>query len=132
MENKFDIKECLRFLASGCFVVLVDFSVYRLLFPHTSIIAAKAIAYIAGTVTGFFINKYWTFKSKKTLWKEAVRYAILYACSAIVNTLVNKAMFTISGLLILAYLVATGISTVLNFLGQKFFIFNKANGGSKK
>ncbi|MGN0740808.1 MAG: GtrA family protein [Treponema sp.] len=129
MENKINLRECLRFLVSGVFIVCVDFLVYRLLFIKTSIVIAKAVAYITGTITGFFLNKFWTFKSEKKIWKEAFLYFALYAITAFINTNANKFVFEKTNNLIFAYLVATAISTCLNFLGQKFFIFTRSDGG---
>ncbi|MCY9561263.1 GtrA family protein, partial [Paenibacillus apiarius] len=52
------------------------------------------------------------------------KYIILYSGTAITNILVNHLVLYILAMEGLAFLCATGVSTVLNFLGQKFFVFN--------
>ena len=125
MKKRPDLNEYIRFLIAGSLVFIIDFFLYKAFFPHTSIVFAKAVAYIGGTITGFCINKIWTFKSKKFFWREIFKYIFLYTCTAGINTFVNKYVFVFTGLFIFSYLVATGISTIINFIGQKYFIFNK-------
>ena len=56
---------------------------------------------------------------------EIVKYCILYACSALINAGTNHLALKVFGIKLLAFLIATGVSTVINFLGQKFFVFRK-------
>lgn len=125
--NLKDIKmrEILRFLVGGGSAVVVDFAVYCFLKGPVGLIAAKVISYIAGAIVGFIINKLWTFESKQFKLSEVGRYIILYAFSACANTAVNKCVLLLIPSTIFAFLCATGGSTVLNFLGQKFFVFRK-------
>ena len=117
-------KELLRFLIGGGSATLVDFMLYRLLvWAGLGLSPSKAVSYITGAAVGFLINKFWTFERKTLSGTEVLRYILLYAGSACANTLVNKLVIEITGLYFLAYLFATGVSTVINFLGQKFFVF---------
>lgn len=86
---------------------------------------AKAISYIAGAIVGFVINKFWTFECKQLSIREIFRYVILYACSAIANTVVNAGVMWVTSMTLFAFLCATGCSTVMNFIGQKFFVFKQ-------
>ena len=124
--NRFDFKELLRFLVGGGSAVLTDFISYRLLLAAgVPTDAAKAVSYVLGAAVGFVINKLWTFRSRAFSISEILKYIVLYTCSALVNTLVNKLVLRLFGINLLAFLAATGVSTVLNFLGQKFFVFRK-------
>lgn len=125
--NKFDLKELLKFCVGGGSAVIVDFLVYILLKLYMPVSAAKAISFVAGAAVGFVINKLWTFESKTFLPSEILKYVLLYAISATANTLVNKGVLMAADITALAFLCATGVSTVLNFLGQKFFVFAKSN-----
>jgi putative flippase GtrA len=125
IRDKFEIKEILRFLVGGGSAVMVDAVVYALLKQMMDLSLAKAVSYVTGAAVGFVINKLWTFESKSFKWEEIYKYVILYACSAIVNTIVNKIIFAIFSSVILAFLCATATSTIINFLGQKFMVFNK-------
>lgn len=124
-EKTFKIKEILKFCVGGGSAVLVDFLLYRLLDGYMPVTWAKALSYIAGAIVGFIINKLWTFESKKFKYSEIIRYVILYAFSSVVNTFVNKLILHLFSSVTFAFLCATGTSTILNFLGQKFFVFYK-------
>lgn len=125
MDNRIKIKEIVRFIVGGGSAVLTDYFIYVILNSRWDISLSKALSYIAGAVVGFIINKLWTFESKRFRFGEIVRYCILYLCSAIVNMLVNVGVLTIWNISILAFLCATGVSTIMNFLGQKFLVFRK-------
>ena len=124
--SEIKLKELLRFLVGGGSAVVTDYLVYRLLlFWNCDISLSKAVSYICGAAVGFVINKLWTFESKGFSKMEVVRYIILYAFSACMNAGVNKLVLMVVGIQLLAFLCATGVSTVLNFVGQKFFVFVK-------
>ena len=119
-------KELLRFLVGGGSAVVIDFVTYRLLMlAGLGRSLSKAASYVLGAAVGFVINKRWTFESKEFSPGEILRYIVLYAFTAGANTLVNKAVLFIIPSELFAFLCATGMSTVLNFLGQKFFVFRK-------
>ena len=118
------IRELLRFCVGGGSAVLTDFLSYRL-FLHLgmNVDPSKASSFILGAAVGFVINKLWTFESRRFSKTEILKYILLYSCTAAINTLVNRCVLHIFEIEILAFLGATGVSTVLNFLGQKFFVF---------
>ncbi len=123
--TKFSMKELMKFCIGGGSAVIVDFIVYMLFKQYLDVSIAKVISFVAGAVVGFIINKLWTFESKTFKTGEIMKYVILYVCSATANTLVNKGVLTLADWTFLAFLCATGTSTVMNFLGQKFFVFKK-------
>ena len=125
IKSKFEIKEILKFLVGGGSAVVVDALFYAILKAYIDFSVAKAISYILGAFVGFIINKLWTFESKKFKVAEIYKYIILYSCSALVNTVVNKFVIWIIPSTVFAFLCATGTSTVMNFLGQKFLVFRK-------
>lgn len=120
------IKEVLRFGVGGGSAVVTDYLVYRLLlYWGLDLNVSKIISFIAGAIVGFVINKLWTFESKAFSRNEIIKYIILYSCTAMANALVNRGVLCIFEIQMLAFLCATGVSTILNFLGQKFFVFYK-------
>lgn len=117
-------KELLRFLVGGSSAVLVDFATYRMLVHFgMDMSVSKAISYIAGAMVGFVINKFWTFECKQLSVIEILRYILLYACSALANTAVNAIVMWVTSITVFSFLCATGVSTIMNFLGQKFYVF---------
>lgn len=129
IKCKFEIKEILKFLVGGGSAVIVDGLLYMFLKQYMNLSGAKAISYVTGAVVGFIINKLWTFESKKFKVMEVYKYIILYVCSAFVNTVINRLILYMLSSTVFAFLCATGSSTVINFLGQKFFVFKR---GEKK
>ncbi|EKQ50527.1 MULTISPECIES: GtrA family protein [unclassified Clostridium] len=126
MKNQFKVKELLRFLVGGGSAVLVDYIVYRVLLSFgIDTAVSKAVSFICGSIVGFIINKLWTFESKNFSKSEIFRYIILYTITAGINAWINNIVLYLFSIQVFAFLCATGVSTVLNFLGQKFFVFKK-------
>ena len=124
VRDPIEKNELWRFVLGGGAAVAVDFLCYRgLLFWGVPIFEAKYVGFVVGAAVGFVIQKYWTFKSQGVLRREIPKYVALYMLSAFVNAESNNIILDIYPLTWLAFLGATGISTVMNYLGQKFFVF---------
>jgi len=109
--------------------VLVDLGTYYALSVRFDIDAdrAKAISYLAGVIIGFALNKWWTFESARRSWTEPASYLLLYLVTLVVNVACNRLaldMFGEDGRLI-AYVFATGVTTVLNFVGMRLVTFRR-------
>jgi putative flippase GtrA len=122
-------RELAIFLVVGCLTVLVDFVSYRGLirFEGMDVDMAKATGFLIGTLFAYFANRLWTFGHKPHKPGSAWRFAALYASTLGANVLINSLalkLFADATIAIqLAFLVATGVSASLNFLGMKFFVF---------
>lgn len=124
--NRIKKKELFRFLVGGGSAVCVDYISYKVLMHlGLDISIAKGSSFILGSIVGFIINKFWTFESKHFSKGEILRYIILYSCTAVINAAVNRAVIMIASSELLGFFCATGTSTILNFLGQKYFVFRK-------
>ena len=118
-------KEIRRFLVAGVGAVGTDLCLYYILCNFLSHDIAKSISFISGTVVAYVINKYWTFESYTHSYIELLKFILLYSLTLGANVLTNKYMLVASvGNTLLAFLLATGVSTVLNFIGQKWWVFN--------
>lgn len=120
-------REVLCFLIAGSVSVMVDYICYQGLMELFSFerSIAKGISFFCGAAVGFALNKIWTFQSNKSIKGEIPKYIVLYLCTALINARVNQEIVKGLGNEMLGFFVATGVSTVLNFLGQKFFVFAK-------
>lgn len=116
-------KELKRFLVAGISAVSTDFISYYVLITFFSHDTSKTISFLLGTIVAYIINKYWTFEKHEKSYKEMVQFGILYGITLIANVFANKIVLEYTGMVFLAFLFATGVSTVLNFLGQKFWVF---------
>lgn len=123
-------KQLARFLVVGTLSVLVDLAIYRLLGAALGwrMDVAKGISYWAGVVVGFVGNKLWTFESSSKSLREPISYLALYAITMLVNIGCNRAALAVLGAesVAIAFLFATGVTTVLNFVGMKLFTFKAA------
>ena len=116
-------KELKCFLIAGLSAVGTDFITYYIMlnFLHHDI--AKILSFILGTIVAFVINKYWTFERYKKSYKQIFQFVILYSATLFVNVMINRSVLDFTELVFLAFLIATGASTILNFVGQKWWVF---------
>jgi len=88
---------------------------------------AKATGFLTGTLFAYFANRLWTFGHTQHQSGSAWRFAVLYASTLGANVLINalalKLLADAMGSVQLAFLLATGVSASLNFVGMKFFVF---------
>jgi putative flippase GtrA len=116
-------KELKRFLVAGLSAVGIDLITYYILLNFLSHDIAKTFSFLLGTVVAFVVNKYWTFEKHETSYKEMLQFGVLYSFTLGANVMTNKMILEYTSLVILAFVVATGVSTVLNFIGQKWWVF---------
>ena len=130
-------KQIFRFIISGSIATLVDFIVYYILTNFLDISVSKCISYVFGIFTSYLLNKYFTFKKTEKSAKEVVKFVCLNIVSLCTNVAANKAAFLILPVLLaplnehyqilklLAFVCANGASVIVNFMGQKFWVFKK-------
>ena len=122
----------LRFLVVGALTVAIDLVFYRLtMFTGLSTGAAKATGFIVGTLFAYVANRTWTFSAKGSAsFREIAKFGAVYGGSLVTNVAVNGLILGLLGkgeaALIVAFLVATAVSAMLNFLGMKFLVFQSA------
>jgi len=108
--------------------IATDTLVYFLLLNFLSPSIAKTISFLAGTFIAFIVNKRWTFERSGRSLGEGLKLAILYLLTLGLNVGVNHfALFLIPGANILAFFAATGMSTIINFIGQTKWVFRFSN-----
>jgi len=117
------------FLIVGACTVLVDFGCYRGLL-HTDLLpldVAKAAGFFVGTLCAYFANRFWTFGNAQHEAGSGWRFIVLYGCTLAANVSINAlALILLKGFSFAiesAFVLATGVSATLNFLGMKFFVF---------
>lgn len=122
-------RELMIFLIVGLLTVLIDFISYRgLIWLHwLNVDLAKGAGFIIGTCFAYFANRLWTFGHKNHAPGSMWRFVLLYAMTLSVNVCVNFLALYIfnqfSQVVLIAFLLATGISAMLNFFGMKWFVF---------
>jgi putative flippase GtrA len=120
-----------RFIITGGFSAIVDFGLLVILMAlglgHTP---AKAISFVAGTTTAYLINRRWTFRASPST-RRFVAVVVLYAVTFALQVGIFSVLFgflTAHGLSrltvqIVAFIIAQGIATTVNFIVQRSVIF---------
>lgn len=117
------------FMIVGSLTTLVDFMIYRSLVTSSilDVNLAKGLSFLTGTLFSYLANRFWTFGhqsySHSSLWHFLLLYALTLGANVFINACMLKWLTGLSGALLLAFLVATGISATCNFLGMKLFVF---------
>jgi len=131
-------KELPVFLLVGCLTVVVDFLTYRalLVWSPLPLGAAKGIAFVAGTVFAYIANQFWTFNhvesSKGSWWRFILLYSMTLGANVIINSVTLAHMTPNPHAVQVAFVIATGVSAALNFIGMKFFVFRTPFRGKFK
>ncbi|NCB63225.1 MAG: GtrA family protein [Clostridia bacterium] len=95
---------------------------------------STAIAYVAGAVMSFFLNRHFTFHSEETLGRSAVKFALNVAVCYVVGYGLARLLMPVPvepyALPYVWYeriskLLGMGLYTMLNYFGQRFFAFKK-------
>lgn len=88
--------------------------------------ASSLLGYISGLIFGYALNRQWTFSSLiKNKAKEFSLYLGVYLFSLVTGLIVLRAVVEILHIHpLVSNVFAIGVSTVLNFLGLKYFVFN--------
>lgn len=95
---------------------------------------STAIAYVAGAVMSFFLNRKFTFRSDEVLWKSAVKFALNVAVCYVVGYGLARLLVPVPiepyaapyvWLERLSKLLGMAFYTALNYFGQRFFAFRK-------
>ncbi len=116
-----------RFVVTGGLSAIVDFGLYvALLTAGLQVNVAKTISFIAGTTTAYLINRRWTFQapaSKARFIAVVALYAVTYAVQVGINYMFYVAWADKPWRVPVAFVIAQGTATVINFIVQRAVIF---------
>lgn len=119
----------LRFLVVGGANTALGYALFRALLhglgarPH-AVALAQATAYVIGVGVAFFANRRWTFRSSGTAGRELPRFLAAHLGALTLSSLLMQAGVARLGLPVaLCFVLVTGVTTVLNFTTQRFWVF---------
>ncbi|WP_438804549.1 GtrA family protein [Nocardia alni] len=129
--------QIIRFVLTGVLSAVVDFGLYLVLWKGLGLERdiAKACSFIVGTTTAYLINRRWTFKaepSRSRFIAVVVLYAITFAAQVGINAALNVSLpamkvhvggHSVALAVLVAFVIAQGVATVINFIVQRAVIF---------
>jgi putative flippase GtrA len=130
-SNLSGIVQALRFGIVGLSNTLVDAVLYLVLTRGLPFFAlypalAKALSYSAGVINSFYWNKNWTFRSRieRPAWKAFLPFVLVNLLGVLINAGIMQMCLRLLRLdETLAFISATGVTLVWNFLASKFIVF---------
>ncbi|WP_430335161.1 GtrA family protein [Rhodococcus sp. ACT016] len=128
VDESLDLKtQIVRFVVTGGLSAIVDFGLLLILLKvGLPFAVAKSISFIVGTTTAYLINRRWTFKaepSRARFIAVVVLYALTFAVQVGISTWLNSVLADEWWRVLLAFVVAQGTATVINFVVQRAVIF---------
>ena len=122
-KNKLE-NQILIFIIIGGLVTTIDFIIYSYLLDFISINFSKFISMLVSSLFSYFMNKIFTFnKGKNYNSKYLIKFYIIFLLNLLTNIFVNYYVYKWTSIKILAFILATLFGMIVNFIGQKFFVF---------
>lgn len=120
-----------RFLVTGVTATAIDSVIYSLmLYLGMDFSPAKACGFLTAVAFAYNGHRRWTFSTHGSR-KRIAGFIGLYVTTFLINNLSNTLMLEILGKeqkidIAGAFVVATGVTAIVNFTMMKFFIFRPA------
>lgn len=130
-----DLKtQLIRFVLTGAFSAVVDFGITLILTKAFGAddFTAKTVGFICGTTTAYLLNRRWTFQAEPSL-KRFIAVWALYLGMYVVQTGIYVGFLALFpppddgfgsyAIRAVAFVLAQGTATVVNFIVQRTVIF---------
>lgn len=121
---KRETKTIAKFLVVGGSSTLLDYVIYWILSMFINFNLAKTLSMFCSCVYSFFLNKMFTFQDRRKLsGGHVLRYVVSQAVNIGINVSINALIYQITGRKLLGMVSATAGAMIVNFLLQRFFVF---------
>ncbi|MGD1066671.1 MAG: GtrA family protein [Vulcanimicrobiaceae bacterium] len=116
--------------ASGFLVNLVIFTLLQRVVPNHTTAGAYytiySIAFLAGGVSNWILNRIWTFRSSAHAGREGVQFMTVSVLALLVGLLVSAAVAPFLGHGHKTWFLATCAGIIVNFFINKYWTFRSA------
>ena len=130
--RKESLREIVLFVFIGGCSTAIDFILYLLFLNAVNVVIAKGASMIAASVFSYVLNKTLTFRvRKKTDTGMVVRFYIVFVLNLIANVSVNWLFYSLLQAKLVPFILATAAGMAVNFIGQKYFVFQAKRAGSQ-
>lgn len=118
-------RQVFRFLIIGGAATAIQFLLLSLLveFRLTNAVLASALAYSVAAIFNYLANYYLTFASTQAHHTTLPKFVITVILGIGINTLVFALALRLINYYLIAQVIATGCTLVVNFLLHKFWIY---------
>ncbi len=117
-----------RFLVTGGISTLISYSVFLFSIHALSLhyIIANIIAFVVSITFSYNFNKRWSFEAAKQQKSHLKEYLGLYLTTLVVGSAILKISVDFIGIIPeIAFIISLCFTTLINFLGTKFFVFKE-------
>lgn len=113
-----------KFCIVGSVCTLLDMLIYIFFVGTLGPIYAKTFSMCCSMILSYILNKVWSFSAKKgKIRSELVRYIISQVINLSVNVSVNYVVLKLTDMTLVAFLVATGMAMLVNYILQRCYVF---------
>lgn len=117
-------RSAVKFVLVGGCSTAIDFVIYTILSAKFPITFSKGVSMILASVFSYTVNKRFTFSNhEKTNIGYLVKFYITFIVNLAVNLGVNYFVYQSTGYKLAAFVLATSCGMLINYLGQRFFVF---------
>ena len=123
-------REQVRFLIVGGVNTAVGYGFFALFLLFSGYLASLYLSYAVAVSVAFVLHRRFTFRVSGNVAVDFVRFVGVYVISLAINTAVLPLLVEAVGLhALVAQAIALVITTVISYVGHKWFSFRRAVGG---